>query len=84
MNAAESYWEAVEAGRLPISLVIETSEGVSGLATVVFGKQTTKTSDISNPATTKDERALSVLRAMKMAKDKVESEYEGIRFGQQV
>ncbi len=84
MNAAESYWEAVELGRLPISLVIETPEGVRGLATVAFPREMTKTSDISNPARDKDERAYSVLRAMKLAKDKVEEEYEGIKFGQQV
>ena len=84
MNAAESYWEAVEGNRLPISLVIETPDGVRGLATVVFGREATKTSDVSNPAKDKDERAESVLRAMKLAKDKVESEYEGIKFGQQV
>ena len=84
MNAAESYWEAVEQGRLPISLVIETPDGVKGVATVVFSKEATKTSDASNPAKDKYERTISVLRAMKIARDKVEAEYEGIRFGQQV
>jgi hypothetical protein len=84
VNAAESYWEAVEKGRLPISLVIETSDGVKGIATVVFSRQATKTSDVSNPASDKQIRAESILRAMKIAKDKVEAEYEGIRFGQQV
>ena len=38
MSAADSYWEAVELGRLPISLVIETEEGVRGIDTVVFGR----------------------------------------------
>lgn len=84
MSAADSYWEAVEMGRLPISLVIETEDGVRGIATVVFGREVTKSSDVSNPDCTKMERYESIMRATKIAQKKIENEYSGITIGPDV
>ena len=78
MSAADSYWEAIELGRLPVSLAIETEEGVRGIATVVFGREVTAASDISNPDMSNRDRAKSVLRAAIIAQRRVESEFEGV------
>jgi len=81
MSAADSYWEAIELGRLPIALVIETEEGVRGIATVVFGAEVTASSDVSNPDKNIMERCKSICRATLIAKKRVESEFEGVTVG---
>lgn len=84
VSAADSYWEAVEMGRLPIALVIETEDGVRGIATVVFGREVTKASDVSNPDCSMTDRFKSVLRATEIARKKIAEEYNGIIFGPDV
>lgn len=81
MSAADSYWEAIELGRLPVALVIETEEGVRGIATVVFGADVTAASDVSNPDKDIIQRCASICRATLIAKRRVETEFEGVTVG---
>lgn len=36
MTAVEAYWQAVEDGEIPGSVIVESEDGVRGLATVSF------------------------------------------------